>query len=195
MSEKKNALHGSPGRDPALLEKYISGCADGSSGALAELYNAVSSPVFAYALSVLKNRQDAEDVLHDCFINIWSAAAGYTDLGKPMAWIMTITRNLCMNLLKDRRRKDDVDDDDWESCLSESLGISEEDRLTVRACMTKLSDTERKILLLHAVSGFKHREIADFLSMPLATVLSKYSRALKKLRSILEKEIYPDEQQ
>ena len=84
-----------------------------------------------------------------------------------------------------------MDDGDWESCLSESLSISEEDRLTVRACMTELSDTERKILLLHAVSGFKHREIADFLSMPLATVLSKYSRALKKLRSILEKEISP----
>ena len=191
MSEKKNALHSSPGKDPALLEKYISGCAEGDSGALSELYTAVSSSVFAYALSVLKNRQDAEDVLHDCFINICSAAAGYTSLGKPMAWIMTIARNLCMNTLKDRRRRADVDDGDWESCLSESLSISEEDRLTVRACMTELSDTERKILLLHAVSGFKHREIADFLSMPLATVLSKYSRALKKLRSILEKEISP----
>jgi RNA polymerase sigma-70 factor (ECF subfamily) len=51
--------------------------------------------------------------------------------------------------------------------------------------MEALSDTERQIVVLHAVSGFKHREIAAHLGLPLATVLSKYYRAIKKMKAIL----------
>ena len=56
--------------------------------------------------------------------------------------------------------------------------------------MEALQGQERRILLLHAVAGFKHREIADFLGIPLATVLSKYARASKKMKTILEKESF-----
>lgn len=180
MSEINNSLKQGQCKDPVLLDRYINGCSEGSSEALSRLYEAVSSAVFAYALSVLKNRQDAEDVLHDCFINICNAAADYTSAGKPMAWIMTITRNLCMNVIKERSRKADIDEEDRERCLSDCIGIFSEDHLTLQSCMLSLSDEERKILILHAVSGFKHREIAGFLNIPLATVLSKYSRAVKK---------------
>ena len=49
-----------------------------------------------------------------------------------------------------------------------------------------LADEERRVVMLHAVAGLKHREIADLLEMPLATVLSKYHRALKKLNNRLK---------
>ena len=49
-----------------------------------------------------------------------------------------------------------------------------------------LGDQERKIVMLHAISGLKHREIAELLELPLATVLSKYHRALKKLRVFMK---------
>lgn len=52
-------------------------------------------------------------------------------------------------------------------------------------CMDRLSDQERHIVVLHAVGGLKHREIAAMLELPLPTVLSKYARALKKLRQHL----------
>lgn len=52
-------------------------------------------------------------------------------------------------------------------------------------CMNRLSDEERQIVMLHAVSGFKHREIAAILELSLPAVLSKYNRALKKLRKYL----------
>ena len=51
--------------------------------------------------------------------------------------------------------------------------------------MRNLSEEERQIVMLHAVAGFKHREIAATLDLPLATVLSKYNRALKKLKILL----------
>ena len=61
--------------------------------------------------------------------------------------------------------------------------------MVLREAMRILSAEERQIVLLHAVSGLKHREIADDLGMPLATVLSKYRRALAKLRKRLSEEV------
>ena len=61
-----------------------------------------------------------------------------------------------------------------------------EDRSVLLACMEALSDEERQIVTLHAVSGFKHREIAELMELPLPTVLSKYSRALKRLKQRLQ---------
>jgi RNA polymerase sigma-70 factor (ECF subfamily) len=49
-----------------------------------------------------------------------------------------------------------------------------------------LSDEERQIITLHAVSGLKHRQIAELLDIPLSTVLSKYNRAIKKLQNKTE---------
>ena len=176
------------GKDPRTLDAYIEGTACGQKAAFEKLYRAASSPVFAYALSLLKNRQDAEDVLHDCFLNIYNSASGYQSAGKPMAWIMTIARNLCMSSLRARQRSSDIPEEDWEPFLQMNNDLPAEDRLTIQGCMELLGDEERTILLLHAVTGFKHREIAEFLDLPLATVLSKYARAAKKMKTILEKE-------
>ena len=52
----------------------------------------------------------------------------------------------------------------------------------INRCMNILNDTERQIVILHSVSGFKHEEISSLLDIPFSTVRSKYSRALKKLK-------------
>ena len=57
-----------------------------------------------------------------------------------------------------------------------------EDRMMLEAVLSALSDEERQIVTLHALTGLRHREIAALLGLPLPTVLSKYSRALKKLQ-------------
>ena len=70
--------------------------------------------------------------------------------------------------------------------LANSILISVEDRQVLDAALTALADDERQIVLLHAVTGWKHREIAGLLELPLSTVLSKYRRALLKLKTKLE---------
>ena len=62
------------------------------------------------------------------------------------------------------------------------------DRLVLEAALKALGDEERQIVLLHAVSGLKHREIAADLGLPLSTVLSRYNRSLKKLQRFLTEE-------
>ena len=70
--------------------------------------------------------------------------------------------------------------------FAEGSGLSPEDRLMIRRCMTLLSEEENRIVVLHAVAGFKHREIAELMELPLMTVISKYRRAIAKLRKSLE---------
>lgn len=167
----------------ADLENLLSRIASGETEALAELYHQTSTSLYAYALSILKNAQDAEDILHDSYVILHSAAAGYRPAGKPMAWIITITKNLCFQKLRERKKTVDLPPEDWEPYLESHSGISPEERLLLAACMNRLSDVERQIVVLHATAGFRHREIASLLAMPLPTVLSKYSRALKKLKN------------
>lgn len=176
-------------KDTAQLDFYLSKISTGDSSALADLYDCTSASVYAFALSILKNTQDAEDVLHDCYLQIYSAASGYRSCGKPMAWILTITRNLCLLKLRERQKFSHIPQEDWEPYLEACGQMSPEDKLVLSECMNRLSDTERQIVILHAVAGFRHREISEILNTPLATVLSKYSRAIKKLKKYIGKEI------
>lgn len=169
---------------PDAVERCLSGIRERDSKALEELYYRTSASVYGFALSVIKNTQDAEDVMHDLYVLIWSVAEKYRADGKPMAWILTITRNLCFQKLRDHQKRSDIPQEDWEAYISGNAKMSADDKLILSECMKNLSDEERQVVILHAVSGFKHREIAKLLKMPLSTVLSKYNRAVKKLRII-----------
>lgn len=181
------AYHDDPAGGAAELDRCLAALACGSLDALEPLYRRTSGAVYAFALSLLKNPHDAEDVLHDCYLNLCAGAESYRSAGKPMAWILTIARNLCYQKLRERQRTADLPEEDWEQWLRTREGLSQEDRVILRQCMELLSDEERQIVSLHAVAGFRHREIAALLSLPLSTVLSKYRRAIRKLRQHLER--------
>lgn len=170
------------------LDACLAKMAQGDTAALAQLYDCTSTAVYSFALSVLKNAQDAQDVLHDCYVAVYSAAADYRSRQKPMAWILTIARNLCLQKLRGRQRETQLPPEDWETHLAVCEAATGEDRMVIRECMGRLSDEERQIVVLHAVAGFKHREIAQTLGLPLPTVLSKYRRAIHKLQKFLGEE-------
>lgn len=172
--------------DDIVLDQCLKEIADGNKNALADLYSMTSAAVYGFILSILKNTHDAEDILHDCYVSIYSATSNYRSSGRPLAWIMAIARNLC--LLKMRERKKHVENpyENWEQDIADKSDLSAEDKIVLKDCMKNLSDEEHQIVYLHAVSGFKHREISQIMGLPLPTVLSKYHRALKKLKACLE---------
>lgn len=171
---------------PELLEPLMLQLADGDQEALAELYHRTRVSVFGLAFSYLKNQHDAEDVTQDTFIRAWENAGQYRPQGTPLAWLLTITRNLSLMKLRERGRTQDMEPGDWERLAGENPLVSVEDRHVLDAALTALADEERQIVVLHAVTGWKHREIAALLELPLSTVLSKYRRALSKLKTKLE---------
>lgn len=166
----------------AALENCIVRIAGGDRDALAQFYQQTRPAVYGFALSILKNPQDAEDVLHDAFLQVWNAAPQYRPQGKAMAWLLTIVRNLAMDQLRRRKHMEPLAWEDWQTRLADVPAVSAEDRMALAGLLTALEDQERQIVTLHALTGLKHREIAVLLGLPLPTVLSKYSRALKKLR-------------
>lgn len=170
----------------AAAEKLLLRVAGGDRDALAELYDRTHGAVYAAALSVLANTYDAEEVTHDTFLRIWDNAGRYRPGGSPMAWMLTIARNLALMELRRRGRRGELSDQEWDAIPADSPRVTAEDRAVLQDALGALEPTERQIVLLHAASGLKHRETAKLLGLPLGTVLSKYNRALRKMRSELE---------
>lgn len=163
----------------------------GDQDAFHELYQSTDRAIYSFILSILKNPQDAEEVMQETYLKVWTSAASYQSQGKPLAWMFTIARNLCYMRFRDQKRQADIGLDDLtgeetgEVCPQlENMA----DNLVLQAALGILKEEERQIVLLHATAGLKHREIAQNLQMPLATVLSKYNRAMKKLEQYLREE-------
>lgn len=172
-------------READRIEELIARMADGDIEAMAPLYDLVRSPVYAYALSLLRDPHGAEDVLHDCCLRVLNAAGGYVPRGKPMAFIMTVTRNLCYDRLAEASRHVSPEPAEWETLLrTDDVPTS----LAAAEWLNTLSEADRQIVVLHVLAGFKHRETAEFMGMPTATVITRYSRAIKALRKHIIRE-------
>lgn len=93
-----------------------------------------------------------------------------------------------MKRLQQRNRTVPLDQQDWKRYIQGNTGMNPDDKIMLSACMEQLSEEERQIVVLHAVSGLSHRQIGQIMDLKLSTVLSKYSRSIKKLRQHLGKE-------
>lgn len=159
--------------------------------AFRQLYQNTDRTIYSFILSIIKNPADAEEVMQETFLKVWTSAGSYQSQGKPLAWMFTIARNLCYMRFRDQKHQSDLGLDDLqenelgEYCL-EIENVA--DKLVLKAALDILKEEEREIVLLHATAGMKHREIASALGLPLATVLSKYNRAMKKLQNYLREE-------
>ena len=177
--------------EKAELERLLSGVAAGDREALAQLYHRTRTAVYGLALSYLKNAHDAQDVTQDTFVRVWDSAHQYRAKGSPMGWLLTVCRNLALMKLRQSARQGELSEEEWDAIPADTKGLSLEDRELLQTALAGLEDQERRIVLLHAVTGLKHREIAALVELPLPTVLSKYHRALKKLRVCMKGEDTP----
>nr|WP_302648578.1 RNA polymerase sigma factor [uncultured Dysosmobacter sp.] len=175
-----------PAEDRHELQQLLIHIASGEREALAELYRRTRSAVYGLALSYLKNTPDAQDLTQDVYVQVWDCAEQYRLTGSPMGWLLAVCRNLCLMRLRREERHAALSEEEWDAIPARECGLDADERALLQGALASLADEERRIVLLHAVTGMKHREIAALLELPLPTVLSKYHRALKKMRSFLE---------
>lgn len=168
------------------LDALLRRAGEGDREALAEIYSRTRASVYAMVLSILKDGHEAQDVTQDTFVKVWENAPDYRAQGSPMAWILTIARNLARMHLRKSGRQVGLEEEEWNAIPADAPAVTPEDRQVLQTALAALGEEERRIILLHAVTGLKHREIASLLELPLATVLSKYHRGLKKLRVQME---------
>ena len=175
-----------PAEDRHKLQQLLIHIAGGEREALAELYQRTRSAVYGLALSYLKNAHDAQDLTQDVYVQVWDCAEQYRLTGSPMGWLLAVCRNLCLMRLRREERHAALSEEEWDAIPARECGLDADERALLQGALASLADEERRVVLLHAVTGLKHREIAALLELPLPTVLSKYHRALKKIRSFLE---------
>ncbi len=170
------------------IEELLATISHGDTVSMGRLYELIKTDIFAFALSKTGNRDDADDITQDTFVQIYKYAKQYTPKGKPMAWIITIESNLINRQFQLKARTTAFD----ESFENTASGDDVEERIINNTFLLQilktLNEEERQVITLHIVSGMKHREIAKILGKPLSTVLSKYNRAIKKLQLIVKEE-------
>lgn len=167
--------------DASHLESLLDRLTTGDTAAFEAFYNDTRASVYGFVYSIVHQQHDAEDVLHDTYVAIYQSAARYEARGKPMAWVLTIAKNLALMKLRDRNRIMALSDTDQANLAAENPKWSIEDKLLMQTYLQELSEDEQMIVTLRAVSGWKHREIAKFMEKPLQHVIVKYNRSIKKL--------------
>ena len=105
-----------------------------------------------------------------------------------MAWIITIAKRHALTLIRKEYGKTYIEEAEKTDPTAFSGVENTEQRLLLKATLDTPNNDERQIVMLKAVAGMKAREIGKVLEIPLNTVLSKYHRALKKMRLYIEKE-------
>ncbi|MDR0925076.1 MAG: RNA polymerase sigma factor [Hungatella sp.] len=173
--------------DEELLKKV----AVGDQEAFRQLYQNTDRTIYIFILSIVRHPQDAEEIMQEVYLKIWTSASSYKSQGKPLAWMFTIARNLCYMKFREQKHDSDVTLEDLtgaetgEVCPDIEMAA---DKMVLLAALQILKEEEREIVLLHTSGGMKHREIAASLKIPLATALSRYNRAMKKLENYLREE-------
>lgn len=170
----------------AIDERLFVRIGKGDNTALDELYHLTERTLYAFTVSLTRDHDIALEIMQETYLKILSAAHLYKPMGKPLAWMFTITKNLYYSEVKKRGRYDVQDPMELSNDRRFSYVTDAEDRMVLEGVLMKLTEEEREIIMLYAVSGMKHREIAENLDMKLSTLLSKYHRGLKKLKDYLE---------
>jgi RNA polymerase sigma-70 factor (ECF subfamily) len=159
--------------------------------AFEQLYQRHSSVLFALALKILGNRSDAEDVLQDTFIQVWKTAEAFdVKRGKPIAWVIMLTRSRAIDRLRSRATRArateaaSVEPQD-DSPLPAQQASASETHLIVRRAIGALPAEQRTPIELAYFGGLTQTEIAQQLGQPLGTVKTRMRAGMLRLRDQL----------
>ena len=166
--------------------------------ALRELYELTSYKLYGVAVRVVTNREWAEDVLQEAFINIWRIAGDYkATLSPPMAWMALVVRSRGLDFLRrrasDRADKmqelDDVISDTVAGDSPNPMDVAQasEQAKALHNCLSLLDNKQREVVSLAYMRDMSHAELAEQLKLPLGTVKTWIRRGLDQLRGCMAK--------
>jgi RNA polymerase sigma-70 factor (ECF subfamily) len=177
---------------PFDYEAAVLACARGERYAQRALYEREAQWLLGVALRIVRDRQRAEDVLQDAFLQVWQHAGTYQPaLGSARGWIYTIVRHRALKEVRDPGREQPLDPEDLTalSDRQQALGGAVEERgldaESLERCLSRLEPAQRECVVQAFVDGFTHDEIARRLKTPLGTVKSWIRRSLALLKECM----------
>jgi RNA polymerase sigma-70 factor (ECF subfamily) len=188
-----------PGSSSADDGDLVKAVAEGDSGALADLYDRHGGAVFALCLRMLRDAEEAEEVLEDVFWHLWRHAGRYDPArGSVIVYLVTLARSRSLDRLRARERRGRLRNEVADSTLTENLvgsgagdaspfggALANERRGRVRGALVELSPEQREAVELAFLEGLTHLEISLRLGQPLGTIKTRIRSALLRLRGSL----------
>jgi RNA polymerase sigma-70 factor, ECF subfamily len=181
--------------DRLLLERI----ARRDATAVAELYDRHCRVLYGIALRILRTASDAEDVLQDVFVRVWTRADSYDErLGAPGAWLTRIARNRAIDKLRSRASRGDVHQPSQEEVdAAERTTVSDQPspeaaaahaqtRDEIRGALAMLPDEQRALIEAAFFEGYTHSELAERFGLPLGTVKTRIRSGMLAMRQRLE---------
>jgi RNA polymerase sigma-70 factor (ECF subfamily) len=170
--------------NPTERESLIKDCINGNRKRQKDLYQTFAPKMFSICLRYANNNMDAEDILQNGFIKLFSNLSKFRGEGSFEGWVRRIFVNCAIEHLRDKRLHLDIDA--LEHAYLPITQISPLDTLYEKDLIKStnfLSDGYRTVFYLYAIEGLSHKEIAAFLNITESTSKSQYSRAKALLRN------------
>ena len=175
---------------PETDEALVSAIAQGDTRALSALYDRHAPLMLGLARRIVGGKPEAEDIVHDVFIEAWRRAADYDEnRGSVKAWLLLRTRSRAIDFRKSAgvSRTVSAGDGSWLAALVDPRSDDSEapDRARLRRVVSSLNVEQREVLLLGYFEGLSSSEIATRVGIPIGTVKSRVAAALNALRLVL----------
>jgi RNA polymerase sigma-70 factor (ECF subfamily) len=163
--------------------------------ALHEFYDQTARPLFSIACRMLGNVADAEEVIQDVFVQIWTKAAKFdAEKGQPFHWVLTLTRNRCIDGLRARQRRTRImvethGEPELEQAVERThvdAPLMKHDIAVIQSVVNNLPQDQRQAIEMAFFGGLTHQEISESLNEPLGTVKARIRRGMLKLREDLQ---------
>ena len=174
--------------------KLIERASGGDPAAFNQLMEMHEKRMYAVALRMCANREDAQDCLQEAMLRIYRSISGFKGQSSFGTWVYRITMNTCLDELRRRKARkstslDNLVDAGWspsdETDTPERHAVQSEQRRTIERAIADLPEDMRAAIVLRDIQGLAYDEIADALSVNVGTVKSRISRGRERLREKL----------
>ena len=202
---KREAARAERKRDEALVARVREGDQD----AFRELFDKYNRRAFAVALGVVKNQQDAMDVVQDAFIKVHHHIDKFQGSSSFYTWLYRIVMNLSIDHVRRTSKKKGVDYDDGVSREADAAGdgamlprildsnpsktvLRRELSEAIQKALAELPDYHRAVILLREVEGLSYEEMSEVLEVPKGTIMSRLFHARRKMQASLSEYLQGD---
>jgi RNA polymerase sigma-70 factor, ECF subfamily len=168
------------------IQELVSHLQGGSEMALSKLYDLYSGSLYGLILKIVRDDELAQDILQDCFVNIWKKAQTYSSTkGTFFTWMLNICRNKSIDALRkverERDGKENLANSDTYSMQGTETNIN---AIGLKEHLRKLTEEQQIIIDYIYFKGYTQQEVSDELGIPLGTVKTRARLAVVELREI-----------
>lgn len=189
IQNRPEKIHMTATEDTSAIASALAEISDGNTHAVTVIYERMGRQILSLGRAVTGSQSSGEDVLQETVLKIIENIHTYRKGGNAKAWIMAIARNAAIDMKSRSSRlgtDSDIDRSELESSREYDFSSTKQSEIMdVMSALSRLDDTDREIVVMKAMSGLKHKDIAKLIGITVDASKKRYRRALEKLRTLI----------